>query len=446
MKHIYLPILTLVAAATALFSSCSSQTEERRLLDAIPADATSVVVVNLERATAAGISRPFLPVNSAKGSAAIVTLPDGHRFTIAEAPVTDSLAARGFAASGAAEGALASYTDPQGLSAVVDSKSGLVYYMAMSAPRAEERVGEIAASAAKSNFTSIMGLAEYFDQKSAEAVAYGAASRSAFGASTSSNGDPQAGEWLAFSASEESGVADIAMKLIYGSGKPVEIKGLQTISPDFLRYVPANMNVVAAAGLTPDIDWDAAASMVSIIADRTTAGYIAAASPYLKSINGTVAIAVGADNPSSATAADMRFFAMARMDRDKINDFIRQAGILASMAGAGVESVSESMARLTLPSGSGLPEAVYLGEVDGNLVIASYLPDGKAENPFASPMEGHDASAVVSFPAGALPAARFPSAHGLDVKFALDGSEAHARVSFPGSDRSPLAVIWEMAQ
>ena len=46
---------------------------------------------------------------------------------------------------------------------------------------------------------------------------------------------------------------------------------------------------------------------------------------------------------------------------------------------------------------------MYMGEVDGCLVISTFLPDGKASNSFAPAMEGHDAAAVVRFAPGAFP-------------------------------------------
>ena len=82
-----------------------------------------------------------------------------------------------------------------------------------------------------------------------------------------------------------------------------------------------------------------------------------------------------------------------------------------------------------------------MGEVDGCLVISTFLPDGKASNSFAPAMEGHDAAAVVRFAPGAFPATRSQVDFGVDLNVSLDGSQARARIAFPGSDRKPLAVL-----
>ncbi len=176
-----------------------------------------------------------------------------------------------------------------------------------------------------------------------------------------------------------------------------------------------------------------------MVADKELYTYIAAAEPYLKSIDGTVAIAFGVDKDAPGTPSG--FFAMARMERSKIQDFVKQAGMLAAMAGADFQPLGDNMARLSLPAIAGVPSEMYMGEVDGCLVISTFLPDGKASNSFAPAMEGHDAAAVVRFAPGAFPATRSQVDFGVDLNVSLDGSQARARIAFPGSDRKPLAVL-----
>lgn len=444
MKRIYASIAVLVAVAAGLLSSCSSRSEHH-LLDAIPSDASAVAFVDLDRASHDGVDisglRGFAGI-ATTGTVAAVTLADGTTLTLTDAPAPDSLAARGYKPSGEPQGEFTAYTDPDGMTAVVNAKSGVAYFMPFSAPRALERATTIAEAAAKLSFASNKGLADIFEQKSRESVAYGAVSRNlmALNSRSSVPANPQDAEWIAFSVKQESGVADIAAQLVEGSGNPVVIQGLRTIDTDFLRYVPEGMNMVAAAGLTPDIDWDAAAALVSLVADRSTAGYIALATPYLKGIDGTVAVAASVD-PEAESMADARIFAMAHMDRSKISDLRKQASMLAQMAGAKVEDISESMTAIALPAEAGMPSQLYIGEIDGYLAIATYPLDGKAENSFAPVVSGHEAAAAVSFPAGAFQAERPDATYGIDIKFTLDGSEAHTRISFPGSDKSPLSIL-----
>lgn len=444
MKRIYASIALLVAVAAGMLSSCSSRSEHH-LLDAIPSDATAVAFVNLDRASHDGVVISelggFAGIAST-GTVAAVTLADGTTLTLTDAPAPDSLAAHGYQAAGEPQGELTTYTDADGMTAVVNAKSDIAYFMPCSATRALERVATIAEAASKLSFASNKGLADVFEQKSREAVVYGALSRNLIAVNSRSSApvNPQNAEWIAFAVKQESGVADIAAQLVEGSGEPVGIKGLRTIDTDFLRYVPEGMNMVAAAGLTPEIDWDAAAALVSLVADRSTAGYIALATPYLKGIDGTVAVAASID-PKAPSMADARIFAMAHMDRSKIADLQKQASILARMAGAQVDDISESMTAITLPADAGMPSKLYIGEVDGYLAIATYPLDGKAENSFAPIVTGHEAAAAVNFPEGAFEAERPDATYGIDIKFTLDGSEAHTRISFPGSDKSPLAIL-----
>lgn len=444
MKRIYASIAVLVAVVAGLLSSCSSNSEHH-LLEAIPSDAAAVAFIDLDRASHDGVDlyrlHSFAGV-ATTGTIAAVTLADGTTLSITDAPAPDSLAARGYKPSGEPQGDLTAYTDAEGMTAVVNTKSNIAYFMPCSAPRALERVTTIAEASAKLSFASNKGLADIFEQKSRVAVAYGAVSRNLMATNSRSSvpSNPQDAEWIAFSVKQENDVADIEAQLVEGSGTPVDIQGLRTIDNDFLRYVPEGMNVVAAAGLTPDIDWDAAAALVSLIADRTTAGYIALATPYLKGIDGTVAVAASVDL-KAPSMTDARIFAMAHMDRTKIADIMKQASMLAQMAGSQVDNISESMTAITLPDEAGMPSKLYIGEIDGYLAIATYPLDGKSENSLAPVVSGHEAAAVVNFPAGAFESERSDTTYGIDIRFTLDKSEAHTRISFPGSDKSPLSII-----
>lgn len=437
--------LTMLLALTgaAMLGSCSSRQGDK-ILNAIPADAVSVSVVDLDRLADLGetpsrlmLTRHLIPVTT--GVAANAVMPDGTTIGVAPATAPDSLSAAGFKAA-EAEGDLTPWTDADGLTVVVDSRKGIAYTTAMSGPRALQLATEIGEAAAKLPLSSLKGIADRFDvDANSGAPLYGAVSRTLFAPSSASSSDPQAAQWLAYAISEEGEYASVDVMLMEGSGKPVEIKGLQTVAPDFLRYVPADMNVVVAAGLTPEIDWDAAGALVAMVADKELYTYIAAAEPYLKSIDGTVAIAFGVDKDAPGTPSG--FFAMARMERSKIQDFVKQAGMLAAMAGADFQPLGDNMARLSLPAIAGVPSEMYMGEVDGCLVISTFLPDGKASNSFAPAMEGHDAAAVVRFAPGAFPATRSQVDFGVDLNVSLDGSQARARIAFPGSDRKPLAVL-----
>lgn len=442
ITYIFGPLLALVM--TALLGSCSSQSSHQ-ILEAVPANAAGITFVDFDRLQKAGVDLSPDRLSrynfaSATGTPASVVLADGTTISVAEAPSEESLAASGFNPSGEPDGTLKSYTNSDGLTVVVDSKTGIAYGISMSAQRAVEQAKAVAEQAARSSFASVLGLVNMFDQDAAGGAAiYGALSQALVGGRNSGGTDPQSASWLAYSIKQESDVASLSVKPVKGSGEPVEIKGLQTVQPDFLRYIPDGMNVVAAVGLTPEIDWDAAAALVGMIADRTTAGYVKAAAPYLKSIDGTVAVAVGMEGNNPA---DYRFFAMARMERSKINDFIGQASMLAALGGVTPEKVTDTISLIKMNAGSGLPSSIYIGEVDGYLVISSYLPDGKAQNSYASSMGGHDASAVVTIDPGTVTDPRLPAGSGLNIRLAINDSEAKARISFPGADKTPLAIIF----
>ena len=435
MKRLILPLLAIMALVAA---SCSSERDGSHILDAVPADATSVTFVNLDRLAKDGVDADALakgPLPLHSGMMAFVTLSDGTSLRISDIPEPDSLAAAGYLLDGEAGQPLTTYARQDGSTIVADTKRGVAYYTVFSPSRALQTISDVSAACDKLTFASNKGIADFFDKKAGEAAVYGAIGQSLVGAPSAANANPQDAGWIAFDVKEESGVADLTAVLMEGSGKEIEIKGLQKIDTDFLRYVPADMNIVAAAGLTPGIDWNPAGRLLAVIASPDVAGFFAVASPYLKAIDGTVAVAARVD-PDSPMESKM--FAMARMPREKINDLVAQIGTIAAMAGAKTTPVSDNMSCLTVP---GVPGDFFIGEVDGYFAFASFPLDSKAENPFTADIEGHQAAAIVSTTEGAIPAPQFPAATGINARFALDKSEAHLRLSFPGSEESPLAVI-----
>ncbi|MCI9042522.1 MAG: hypothetical protein HFJ93_01200 [Muribaculaceae bacterium] len=129
--------LTMLLALTgaAMLGSCSSRQGDK-ILNAIPADAVSVSVVDLDRLADLGetpsrlmLTRHLIPVTT--GVAANAVMPDGTTIGVAPAPAPDSLSAAGFKAA-EAEGDLTPWTDADGLTVVVDSRKGIAYTTAMS--------------------------------------------------------------------------------------------------------------------------------------------------------------------------------------------------------------------------------------------------------------------------------------------------------------------------
>lgn len=435
MKRILLPLLVLAAI---LVTSCSSERAEHRLLDAIPSTASSVTFFDLDRLAREGVdvaSLSRLPMPLHSGTRAFVTLADGTSLQLSDLPPVDSLAAAGYILEGAADEPLTTYTNSaDGSTAILDTRRSVAYYSVLGSSRALSTVSDVAAAAEKLSFGSNKGLADYFDRSAGHSAIYGSLSMNLLGGEKTQSDDPQGSRWLAFDVKQESGVADLSVNMMQADGTPVEPRGLQDIDTDFLRYVPSSMNLVAAVGLTPEIDWDAAARLVSLAADRETSALFAIAAPYLKAIDGTVAVATSIDT----TANYSSFFVMAHMEREKIRDLMSQIGTLSAMAGASSTTISDTQVKLTVPS---LPFPVYAGEVDGNFAVASFPLDGRAENSLATTFDGHEAAAVFSIDNPSLASQLIDGIQAVDARMNLDDAEACLRLSFPGSAESPLAII-----
>ncbi len=436
LRHLSSSLLIILAAIFA--SSCSDERQSAAILDAIPAEATAVSFVNLPRAAQAGIDLSQYPSLSAcRGMdiVALVSFADGQTIAIAEAPGPDSIAASGFAPADAAGGSFQAYSGPDGRSMIVNPSKGLAYISSLSAVRAVERVGEIADAASARSMSSFKGIENFIGKASADAPLYGVVARRSIGGYSPDPKEPQSEQWVTFSASGDAREAALTASLIEGSGEPVEIKGLQTIDTDFLRYMPSSINVALAAGLTPEMDWDAAFSMLTLLPTGDVARNMAIILPYLKELNGTMAVGMSL-SPESDGA--MTAFAMARLSRDNIDELIGKVTSLASLADIPVSS-SGAMTQLTIPGFGPL----FMGELDGNLAVATFPLAAGQSNELTPVFQGHDAAASISVPADSrFMGYSLPDQDG-SARMALDGSTLSLRLSLGEGRYKAFPVIFD---
>ncbi|MCM1029784.1 MAG: hypothetical protein NC342_09285 [Pseudoflavonifractor sp.] len=428
MTRVYL----LLLFSLLLSASCSRQQQASRILDAIPAEATSVNFLDIPLLKKHGINPSSLSsFPSCRGidKFASVAFADGSQVIIAKLPHADSIAASDLKPIDAIsdDKNISCYASTDGKVMVVDADLAMAYFLSLPPSRALARVKELQAAATRASMSLFMGVASFVDRVSASSPCFGVVARRSLGGYSPNPDEPEDEQWLAYSASGEGNSASISLSLIEGSGKQVEIKGLQEINTDFLRYFSGQMELVCAIGLTPEMDWDAALAMVSLFPSRSLAQYIAIIKPYLKSVNGTVALAANnlysTDNP--------RFLLMAHLDRDKIDRFMAQAGSLAAMAGASLKQADKSTAMVDIPSIG----RVYLGQVDDNLVISSFEPIPDGHNSYAPAIEGHDAAAIVSISDDS------PLGQPFTAEMAVDNSSATLKlITVPSGSDDPSAL------
>lgn len=441
MRRLSIPSFLALFLA-ALCTACSGSDNAVDILDAVPVDARTVGIFDFDHLQKSGVNlsqeqaiRNLTPLRS--GVSACVTLNDGSSFGILLNPSPDSLSAIGFKPA-EPEGSLTPWTNEDGMTVVLNAKSSFAYAFPLSAPRALELSQTLVDATNKESFASNHGLKEYIRKAAgSDAFIYGMTAI----APASSN--PQSGRWLAFNALDDhSKEIVVRASLLEGSGKPIEIDGMQEISTDFLRYIPDSMNIVAAAGLTPDIDWDAATAFLSLISDRSTASAIAFIKPYLKKIDGTIAVALNfPENSYIQSLADLRIFAMAHIDPKERQDIIDQIMRLALLSGLqGLNPTIDEKTntiRLTIPAPD--PAFLYIGEVDGYLYLASWPIKPDANNSYAPAFEGHDAAAIVNIIADrSFRSLGIPEGKQINMTFALDDGQATLRLSLDGSAQAIL--------
>lgn len=114
---------------------------------------------------------------------------------------------------------------------------------------------------------------------------------------------------------------DIGMEIsrINEFGTPVENKEFKNINSDFLRYIPDNYAFISATGLTDKIDWKSLGFTIGLIGGFQSYGFYEAILPILKSIDGTIALAVTPSEENITLEPDFsqwRFILMAQMKRN----------------------------------------------------------------------------------------------------------------------------------
>lgn len=432
---------TVVILMTLLIGiSCSSEHKSAAILDAIPAEAASIRFVNIPLAAKAGVDMSAYPnINSCKGMdiIAITSFGDGSKIIIGDSPVADSIAASGFIPVESSDASYQSFANEDGRSLIVNTEKSLAYLTSLPPVRALEHVKKMEKDADRSSMSSFKGIANYVEKAADDSPVYGAVARRTFGNYSPDTKAPQTEQWLTFSSSGDASEAHVTATLMEGSGKPVEIKGLQTIDTDFLRYLPASFNIVCAVGLKPEMDWDAALSMLSLLPPGEFSSNMAMIMPYLKDLDGTLAMgmAMSPDKSGSYTA-----FVMARLDRDKINELIDKASALAAMAGISVTEASGDMKIITVPGLGNL----YFGELDGNLAISTFPLEAGQSNELTPVFQGHDAAAVVYIPANTSVFGTGSFDRDGRAQLALDGPEATLRLSLAEGEHTAFETFFSM--
>lgn len=296
-------------------------------------------------------------------------------------------------------------------------------FWALKSDNAVEEIDNILSSAKESNMAQMTGLVDFLQREECASIV------------SNIDGFGTDGQWACMDLVVKNNKVVINGQLMETDGKVVELEGLQPLQTDFLRYLPGDMNFVAAIGATRTTDWSLLNKIMSTAEDAQLAGFYDTIVPYLHSADGTVAIATTIDTDDVMNTG-ANFFMMMHMPRHKIVDGLNE--IENRMISAGAKPVRDADGNLSL-AGSGM--SLYAGEIDGYLAIATMPLTPTRNNEFAPYFVNRNAGVYINLPS--LP--MLEGSPGVLVDLQVQTSSASMIMSCPQGITTLMNFLFAMA-
>ncbi|MCM1355480.1 MAG: hypothetical protein NC212_03635 [Staphylococcus sp.] len=243
--------------------------------------------------------------------------------------------------------------------------------------------------------------------------------------------------WVALQCDIKDNKLVINTQNIKADGTPEPVKGLQPVNPAVLSYIPGNFNIALGFGCTPELDW---ASYLVPLASAGGFGFqfnamLAAATPYLQAIDGTVMFAAGPANSSAyedLEPGNWQFILMARLPQQKINDIV---GMLrTSLFSAGVSPRMEKDGVMVIPQ-YGMD--FYVGNVDGYFAVSNLPFDPNRQNQLTPLFNGKEGALSIDLPAHTFADLPF----GIKLNAQLTDNDTQAEIATTGTDEPILQTL-----
>lgn len=368
-------LLLLCMTAILAITSCSRSTDE--LLSTVPADASTVAVVNIiDFAKKAGFTiengELKMPEKLANRSIDSNTLK--RLAGIADAVNLDHVVA--FYASSGSPILTFTVSDEDALGKALEgnaqksSTGGFTVYSSgrdavlvkdgqgwmLQSTRPTEVITRILAEAKTESMLKADGLVDFLNTAgTARAVI-----------DLSQFSKELKGQWGCMNLKLDGPSAMAEIQLMSADGKVNELNALQPLDTDFLRYIPAEANIAAALGASKGVDWDGIAVGATMIPGMRVGGMLDTLMPYLKKADGTVAIASTVD-AANLDNSGSRLFVMIHMPQQEVDAAVQQVKQRFTSMGATASQGNEGITVL-----SAGPSRFYLGNVDGYLALSSW--------------------------------------------------------------------------
>ncbi|MDE7407326.1 MAG: hypothetical protein K2M76_02800 [Muribaculaceae bacterium] len=297
------------------------------------------------------------------------------------------------------------------------------------------KVAEFTSMDSEESLESLAGISEYLGGSQAVRVAVNAQMAALPGAKVDT--------WGCASVDIQQQVIGLHCTIMQGDGSQVSVTGdLQDISTDFLRYVPGSFISAAAVGIRPDVDWGSVAGMATMIIGYQAGGMINNIMPYLKSIDGTVAVAAGPAGGAPAIAdvnlKTWDFLAMVHMSQAKVDEAIGLLGFYMQNMGKNYKK-NDSMIQCDIEDGV----TVYAANLDGYLAVSNREFDSACNNSMEDLFESRKGAFVLNVPADSEVVKAFGLPWGFDFNVQLTDNDLHARMSLNGTNESVLKALIE---
>lgn len=458
----------LAAIVVGMLTSCSKRGE---ILDSVPADVTMVATVNIDKmCSAAGVTLKgdgtaeiapaaqrwlgsqqkklealsALKANGIVDIDNVVVAVDGDNvkyviMTVGDADRFDKVTTdEGIEWNAAADGYKTARLGTSTLLAkdgqmwmVLDSRDAVKAVEGMKKRAREMSVGRldgVAESLARDNMVNV-------------AVSAGFATLTTDGKSNTEI-PAQDKEWNVASLQQGAdGSLVVDWQLMQSTGRTIKPKGMQNINPALLAYIPENFNLVVAAGLTPEFDWEPLRKVIMMVGGFQTAAFMSVVNPYLESIDGTILLATSPSDPAmlaEGDATEWDFIAMVHMPQAKINaltDMIKNmfvtAGMTPTVTPEGLIAVPQ------------YGKTMYIGNVDGYLGISTIGFDNTRNNSLAPTFVNKDMAASLSLRplTDFVPTA--PAGTGLVLSVGMDGGRGEMKLKAEGTQLPVLQFLMD---
>lgn len=159
------------------------------------------------------------------------------------------------------------------------------------------------------------------------------------------------------------GELQLNLTLHNSKGDPASLPCLSAINSALAAYIPSSWQCVAAAGLTPEVNWKAITEFIAAKAGFQARAVMATVQPMLQAIDGTVLIAL---QNLSADIEDNNFLLLAHMPQAQIQSIVRMISSMSAASGINPRQAGQGV--WCIPQ---YGKQLYYGEVDGCLGLST---------------------------------------------------------------------------